>query len=100
MKHWDFEQGKETNHDVRRNIGNLRLDYKILSPLLKKMTENSHQLKVVDSIMEEVGKIFVKCKVNHDGERVYRESWAIRKLLSLAKSQTWKDRNPKDHAGL
>ena len=97
LKHWDSKKGAETNDDVSRNVANLKLNYKVLSPLLKKMTQNGHFLPVIDNIMEEVRNLLTRCKVQHDGERVYREGWAIKKLLSLAKSQMWKDRNPKEN---
>lgn len=96
LKHWDSKKGAETNDDVTRNVANLKLNYKVLSPLLKKMAENGHLLPVIDNIMEQVRNLLTRCKVQHDGERVYREGWAIKKLLSLAKSQMWKERNPKD----
>ena len=96
MRHWDSKKGEETNDDVTRNVANLKLNYKVLAPLLVKMASNGHLLPAIDRIMEEVGKLLVRCKVPHDGERIYREGWAIKKLLSLAKAQMWKDRTPKD----
>lgn len=94
--HWDPTEGKLTDQTVVRSIQNVRMNSPILAPVCKLMAANECTLPMIDGVMEEVRSLFMKAKVPIAGDRIYHESWAVRRLLSLLKSLTWKGKYPKD----
>lgn len=78
-------------------MANLKLNASIISPVLVFMAQNDQLCPMIDHVLEQVKKLFTKSKSSFNGDRVYQEGWAIRRLLSLTKSLMWKDKFPKDH---
>lgn len=96
LRHWCNQKNKETNEHVSTTVANIKCNYPVLKPVLKLMKENGHLIPVLDNAMQEVRTLFQRCKLQFNGDRVYHEAWALRRLVTLAKSQLWKDRTPKE----
>ena len=98
MKHWDTKQRRETDVYVEKLVENLRVNSCVLSPVFKLMAKHDRALPCIDNLMQQVDKLFDRSKIrftNHQ-DRVYQETWAIRRLCSLAKAQVYRDGPPKD----
>ncbi|CAJ1372108.1 unnamed protein product [Effrenium voratum] len=96
LMHWDGLLHKEVNEYVERTNSNVKLNREILTPLLKLMSQNDQLLPQIDRVMEQMGLLYQKAKVSVSQETIYQESWAIRRLLTTAKSWQYKDHPPKD----
>ena len=97
MMHWDPKTSGSTDAHVEKNVGNLKNNHEVLSPIFKLMGANDRTLPNLDRL-EQVTKLFEKskCRYNNHGDRVYQESWAIRRLCSLGKAQLHRYTWPKD----
>ena len=93
MRHWCNQTKKDTNDPVTSIVANLKLNHFVLKPVMTLMRANSHLIPCVDNLMEEITVLFQRCKLQFNGDRVYHEAWAVRRLATLAKSQLWKDRS-------
>ena len=98
LLHWDAKAKKVIAGGAERNVADLKVNYPVLKPLLDRMAQNNTCLPCIKNLSPEVEAIYKKCKLQVSGNRVADESWAIRKLLSLAKVQMWKakDSIPKE----
>jgi len=98
MMHWDPKTSSAVDAHVEKNVGNLKVNHEVLSPMFKLMGANDRTLPNLDRLMEQVTKLFEKskCRFNKHGDRVYQEAWAIRRLCSLGKAQLHRYTWPKD----
>lgn len=96
VRHWCPKKKQITDEDVSINVANIKCNYCVLKPVFQFMKANNLLVPCLDNVIEEVRTLFQRCKVQFNGDRLYHESWSIRRLLTLGKSQLWKDRNPKD----
>jgi hypothetical protein len=98
MKHVDHKTGLYTEQYCEKTVANLRANATVLSPLFKLMSRNERTLPSLDRLMEQVSKLFLRSKVTYtkNGDRIYQESWAIRRLCSLGKAQIHRGQWPKD----
>lgn len=98
LQHLDPKSHEATNRYVEKCVTNPRLNHAILSPVFKLMALHDRTLPSLDKLMEQVTLLFKRSKVvfNNHGDRVYQDSWAIRRLCSLGKAQLHRNQWPKD----
>ena len=82
---------------VEKNTLNLKANQEVLSPVLKLMAQNKCAVPSIGNIIQQVDILFKKAKhPMGNGDRLYQEGWAIRRLASYLKSLTYKDHPPKE----
>lgn len=86
IMHYDPETKKLSNLYVEKTIHNLRHNRLQLQPLFEKMKENDLQLPMIDNVIEEFRNLYMRFKRVVTYDTLYQESWAARRLLSLAKN--------------
>ena len=74
-----------TRH-VEKNMGNLRANSFVLSPVLH-LVRIHQQLPNIDRLISEIQSVYKQNSKNVGGEIAYHEAWSIRKLISLLKSE-------------
>lgn len=84
--HWDREQCKLTNNCVDKTLANVRENRVQLRPLLHRMRDNNLHLPLIDSVIEEIRSLYMATKMCVSYDLLYQQSWACRRLLSLAKN--------------
>ena len=98
LVHWDPASKKTQNCFVEKTVENLRVNACVLRPLFKYMAQYDRALPILDTLMEQITKLFERSKIRFTlhSERVYQEAWACRRLASLAKAQVYRHAAPKD----
>ena len=96
-RHWDPKTGDLVDQHVDKNTLNVKANQEVLSPVLKLMAQNKLAVPSIDNIIQQVDILYKKAKhPMGNGDRLYQEGWAIRRLASYLKSLTYKDHPPKE----
>ena len=96
-RHWDPKVGGLVDQHVEKNTLNLKANQEVLSPVLKLMAQNKCAVPSIDNIIHQVDILYKKAKhPMGNGDRLYQEGWAIRRLATYLKSLTYKDHPPKE----
>lgn len=96
--HYDHVSQREIVAYVDKTVANLKLNNFVLSPLLKLMRENDRTLPSLDRLIEQMGKVYEcsRVRVEKHGDRLYQESWGLRRLCVLPKKEFNRPNPPKD----
>ena len=98
LKHWDHVQKAIVNSHVGKVVENLRVNAFVLRPLFEIMAKNDQKSPCIDKLQDEVKLLFTRMKITFTKhqDRIYQDSWAIRRMCTLAKSQVFRDGPPKE----
>ena len=89
--------GDDPNAYVCKNTANTKLNAEVLSPLLHRMGMlDGTPLPAIDALQEEVKEYFTLCNVHVSVYAQYQQAWALRRMLQLVKSWTFRPNLPKD----
>ena len=99
MRAWSPELSQELDIFVDKSVENIKINAPVLSPIFKLVKENDRTTPCIDRIMVEVASVFARCKVQFTKhqDRIYQDSWAIRRLCTYAKAQQFRDGPPKEN---
>lgn len=98
LKHWDHVQKAIVNSHVEKVVENLRVNAYVLLPLFEIMRKNENKSPCIEKLQAEVALLFTRMKITFTKhqDRIYQDSWAIRRMCTLAKSQVFRDGPPKE----
>ena len=103
VMNFDNEKHIAIDQYVGKTTGALKLNHFVLSPLLKLMAENDKTLPSLDRLLQQIGYLYDRSKVNlgaKRGDRIYQDGWAIRRLCGVAKKMCYRPSPPKDPMGI
>lgn len=86
IMHYDPGTGLLTDQPVEKTLQNIRMNRIPLRPLHLRMKAQELQIPTIDVLIEEVRKLYKYSKVNVSHDVLYHETWACRRLASLAKN--------------
>ena len=82
---------------VQKTVLNLKSNAQVLAPALSVMREHHMKVPGIDAVLEQVQQLFESNGVAEDNvEQVYKEAWAVRRLITFAKSLTYKKVLPQE----
>ena len=98
MMRWDPLLCIQTNELVETSIESIRINSFVLQPVFKMMAAHGRSSPTIDAVMEQVDELFKRVGVQFTKhkDRVYQESWAIRRLCTYAKAQRLRKGPPKE----
>ena len=98
MMAYSPEVGQLVDVLVDKTVDNIKANRAVLSPVFQMMSEHDKQSPCIDRVMEQVSALFTRCKTTYSKhkDRVYQDSWAIKRLCTYAKSQRFRDGPPKE----
>lgn len=99
LKTYDAKLKQAVDGQIEIKVENLRVNACILSPLFKMMSQNEGASPCVEKLQLQVADLFNRAKVVYTkhGDRVYQDSWAIKRLCTLGKSQQFRGSPPKEN---
>lgn len=99
LKTYDAKLKQAVDGQIEIKVENLRVNACILSPLFKMMSQNERASPCVEKLQLQVADLFNRAKVVYTkhGDRVYQDSWAIKRLCTLGKSQQFHGSPPKEN---
>ena len=98
MKAWNPTLMSATNDFVDHTVENIRANACVLSAVFKRMAQHERDIPCIDRIMDQVRDLYQRCKVTFTKhqDRVYQDSWAVRRMCTYAKAQRYRDGPPKE----
>lgn len=99
LKTYDAKLKQAVDGQIEIKVENLRVNACILSPLFKMMSQNERASPCVEKLQQQVADLFNRAKVVYTkhGDRIYQDSWAIKRLCTLGKSQQFRGSPPKEN---
>ena len=94
------EQAIPFEEVVTKNVGNARVNKKVLRTIMVFMSTNNYKLPPIDTLLIAVGQFFELSKLTKSSTAIYQEAWGVRRLCQLVKSRLYKASPPKDIPGL
>ena len=98
MKAWNPTLMSATDDFFDHTVENIRANACVLSVVFKKMAQHEREIPSIDRIMDQVRDLFQRCKVTFTKhqDRIYQDSWAVRRMCTYAKAQRYRDGPPKE----
>ena len=95
LQHWDDMQKVATCAcDVDKTVENCKLNSKVLIPVLELMRQNSLMLPSLDRLIQAIDWFYSTSKKVKSLEHCYKQAWAIRDLINVLKSFTYRENPP------
>lgn len=97
MKHFDPKLKIPVDAFVEKKIDNIKINACVLSPIFQLMRINGRTSPSIERLMEQVTRVFGMARVTfaNQQDRIYQDSWAIRRMCTYAKAQQFRDGPPK-----
>ena len=98
LKNFDAKLKQAVDAPIEIKVENLRVNACVLSPLFKMMSQHERSSPCVEKLQLQVADLFNRAKVVYTkhGDRVYQDTWAIKRLCTLGKSQQFRGCPPKE----